>query len=75
MEDTRIDRATTITNYAREMRHLADIIDSMIKRAIMEKSLPASDREDIVWALTRAKAHITDAQSELVSQAIKDDET
>ena len=74
MVDENIARATAITNYAREMRHLADIIDAMLKRATLEKSLPTRDREDIVWTLTRAKAHITDAQSELVCQAINNEE-
>lgn len=75
MVDKCIDRAMTITNYAREMRHLADIIDAMLKRATTEAGLPTRDREDIVWTLTRAKAHITDAQSELVCQAINNDES
>ena len=75
MTEQELSRATAITNYAREMRHLADIIDAMLKRATMETSLPTRDREDIVWTLTRAKAHITDAQSELISQAINNDET
>lgn len=75
MTEGSIDRALTITKYAREMRNLADIIDAMLKRATLEASLPTRDREDIVWTLTRAKAHITDAQSELVCQAINNDET
>lgn len=75
MEDKSIARATVITKYAREMRNLADIIDAMLKRATMEVGLPTRDREDIVWTLTRAKAHITDAQSELVCQAINNDES
>lgn len=75
MEEKSIERATAITKYAREMRNLADIIDAMLKRATLEAGLPTRDREDIVWTLTRAKAHITDAQSELVCQAINNDET
>lgn len=75
MNDKELSRATAIINYAREMRHLADIIDAMLKRATTETSLPTSDREDIVWTLTRAKAHITVAQSDLVCQAINNDET
>ena len=74
MEEKGIDRAMRITKYAREMRNLADIIDAMLKRATLESSLPTRDREDIVWTLTRAKAHITDAQSELVCQAINNEE-
>lgn len=69
-----LNRASEIILYAREMRHLADIIDEMLKRASKETSLPTRDREDIVWTLTRAKAHITDAQSELVCQAINNEE-
>lgn len=75
MEEKGIDRAMRITKYAREMRNLADIIDAMLKRATLESSLPTRDREDIVWTLTRAKAHITDAQSELVCQAINNEES
>lgn len=74
MKDEDVTRAMIIMKYARHCRQLADIVDVMLKDAHNETSLAKDDIIDIVWILSRAKAHLTDAQSELVSQALKSED-